>query len=128
MRAVAVFFACVLFCMVHKAALADDKTCNPTDFMVTQTITGLTIGGKQEFEVNLINNLYCAQSNVKVSCDGLHTTEPIDPHIIRPLSDGTNNCLVNNGAPISHATLVAFKYAWDVPPSFSIISSDINCS
>lgn len=97
--------------------------CSLEDIHVTQTITGLTVKGKQELNVTIANECSCAQSNLKLDCRGFQSRKPVDPSILKVSG---NVCLVNGGKPILEGA-VEFSYAWDTPFSFDPISSLISC-
>ncbi|RDX88259.1 hypothetical protein CR513_30171, partial [Mucuna pruriens] len=97
--------------------------CSLNNINIGTTRSGREIQGKPEWNVTVINNCNCEQSQIKLSCKGFQSAESIDPSI---LSIDGDSCLLINGNPLKGSDAVNFSYAWDPPflllPASSVIS------
>ncbi|GMH29992.1 hypothetical protein Nepgr_031835 [Nepenthes gracilis] len=84
--------------------------CSKDDLKITQSATGTVIAGKPEYKVDVLNACPCTQSSITLDCHGFQTVEDIDPAILAKNGD---DCLFNNGSPISPFQKIFFYYAWD---------------
>ncbi|CAN6583058.1 unnamed protein product [Malus baccata var. baccata] len=78
-----------------------------------------------KWHVTITNDCLCSQQDVKLSCDGFQSAEPIDPSI---LSKSGGECLVNNGQPIYGNKNFNFDYASTTKFPFKPLSSQVACS
>lgn len=80
-----VHFFCLLECIVDETLTltlpAASGKCRLNDFVIGTVRSGNTRAGATEWNVEIVNNCNCAQSNVLVSCQGFQTVEPINPTI-----------------------------------------------
>ncbi|KAI4351415.1 hypothetical protein L6164_005784 [Bauhinia variegata] len=86
--------------------------CSLSKINIGTERSGREIEGKPEWNVSVINNCVCAQSQIKLSCQGFQTTETVDPSILSMEGD---NCILINGNPLQASASVHFSYAWDPP-------------
>ncbi|KAM3306228.1 TPD1 protein 1B-like [Capsicum chacoense] len=98
--------------------------CGLNNITIGTIRSGRETKGKAEWNVVVVNNCDCPMQKMVLSCNGFHTTEPVDPTIFKPTGD--NKCSINNGGSIPGKNTVKFSYAWD-PPFFlrptSVIAS-----
>lgn len=78
------------------------------------------VQGKPVWQVSVINNCNCDQSQILLSCKGFQTAEPIDRSVLIIQGD---NCLLFNGHALGGHNTDEFAYAWDAPFPFAPISS-----
>lgn len=95
-----------------------------TDLSVSQFQTRVRVLGKPEWSVTITNKCPCIQKNVILNCTGFHSTERINPSLLKVSGDG---CHVNADQPI-YGDAIKFKYAWDIQFPLNPISSQIFCS
>ncbi|KAI4351416.1 hypothetical protein L6164_005785 [Bauhinia variegata] len=97
--------------------------CSFSKIIVGTERSGRNVEGIPEWNVSLINNCTCVQSQIKLACKGFQTLEPVDPSILSVEGD---NCNLINGNPLQPFASVHFSYAWDPPflllPIHSVIS------
>ncbi|QCE05551.1 TPD1 protein homolog 1A-like [Vigna unguiculata] len=86
--------------------------CSLNNINIGTARTGREIGGQPEWNVTVINNCSCQQSEIKLSCKGFQSSESIDPSILSMEGD---NCLLISGNPLKGFDTVNFSYAWDLP-------------
>ncbi|ESW17437.1 hypothetical protein PHAVU_007G239600 [Phaseolus vulgaris] len=96
--------------------------CSLNNINIGTSRSGREIGGQPEWNVSVINNCSCQQSEIKLSCKGFQSSESIDPSILSMEGD---SCLLISGNPMKGFDTVNFSYAWDPPflmfPSSSVI-------
>ncbi|XP_020229279.1 TPD1 protein homolog 1A [Cajanus cajan] len=96
--------------------------CSLNNINIGTTRSGREIQGKPEWNVTVINNCSCVQSQIKLACKGFQSAETIDPSIFSVEGD---TCLLNKGNPVKGFDAVSFSYAWDPPflllPTSSVI-------
>ncbi|CAJ1967852.1 unnamed protein product [Sphenostylis stenocarpa] len=96
--------------------------CSLNNINIGTTRSGREVQGQPEWNVTVINNCFCQQSQIKLSCKGFQSSESIDPAILSMEGDG---CLLISGNPMKGFDSVNFSYAWDPPflmfPSSSVI-------
>ncbi|XP_047970181.1 TPD1 protein homolog 1-like [Salvia hispanica] len=88
--------------------------CGVNELVIGTVRSGRQIGGKPEWNVQVVNNCNCSQSNIVLTCSGFQTVKPVDPSIFQRNGD---HCSVNGGRPLLPRADVKFSYAWD-PPFF----------
>ncbi|KAK7279069.1 hypothetical protein RJT34_24113 [Clitoria ternatea] len=98
--------------------------CSLNNINIGTTRSGREIQGKPEWNVSVINNCSCDQSQIKLSCQGFQSAETIDPAILSMEGD---SCLLINGNSLKGFATVNFSYAWDPPflllPTSSVITT-----
>ncbi|KAE9617540.1 hypothetical protein Lal_00035176 [Lupinus albus] len=98
--------------------------CTINNIQIGTQRSGREIKRKPEWNVSVINNCACPQSQIKLLCKGFQTEEPVDPNI---LSKDGDNCLLINGNTLQAFNTVKFSYAWDPPflfwPKYSLVGS-----
>ncbi|XVE66402.1 hypothetical protein DITRI_Ditri08aG0077500 [Diplodiscus trichospermus] len=99
--------------------------CSLEQVSIIQTQTGKIVENQPEWKVVISNGCVCSLSELKISCRGFQTVEPIDPSI---LSKSGDECLINNGEPVAPLSDFTFNYAWDESFAFIALSSQPNCS
>ncbi|KAK1281610.1 hypothetical protein QJS10_CPB22g00525 [Acorus calamus] len=116
----------LLLLLSQKGWSARTGRCGPADIVVKQTKTGKIVEGQAEYAVTVSNRCgWCAQSMVLVKCFGLNTVKVVDPRVLRPVD--SENCVVNDGRPITRGSPVVFKYAWMTPSDFKVVKSMLRC-
>ena len=121
------FFISILFSLYACACcinFAGSSYCNLNNINIATTKSGRTILGKPEWNVVVTNNCNCTQSQIKLLCQGFHTTEIVSPSILALQWD---SCLLINGNPLKGFASVSFSYAWDVPYSLRPLTSHTTC-
>ncbi|QCD92883.1 hypothetical protein DEO72_LG5g952 [Vigna unguiculata] len=98
--------------------------CNLNNINIVATRSGRTILGKPEWNVVVTNNCNCAQSQIKLQCQGFQTTEIVSQSILSIQGD---TCLLINGNPLKGSASVSFSYAWDPPYFFRPLTSHTIC-
>ncbi|CAK9198449.1 unnamed protein product [Sphagnum troendelagicum] len=85
------------------------RTCTKLDISLVQGQEG-TMGGIPTLGVEITNVCTggCPISDVHVACGDFASTMLVNPAMFRRLS--LNDCLVNNGNPISDADMIRFEY------------------
>ncbi|XP_061343769.1 protein TAPETUM DETERMINANT 1 [Gastrolobium bilobum] len=100
--------------------------CSLNNINIGTTRSGRQIQGMPEWNVTVINNCSCEQSQIRLACKGFQTTEGVNPSILSMKGD---SCLLINGNPLQAFATVSFSYAWDPPflllPTNSVLG---NCS
>ncbi|CAI9100454.1 OLC1v1037564C1 [Oldenlandia corymbosa var. corymbosa] len=100
--------------------------CDIRNIKIAQVATGSKAGGKPEWKVTITNDCKCTQTQIKLSCSGFQSAEPVDPSI---LSKNGDVCLLVNGGPIfGFQTTVTFNYAADSQCPFKPVDSIVSCS
>ncbi|XVF01743.1 hypothetical protein REPUB_Repub04eG0115000 [Reevesia pubescens] len=99
--------------------------CSIADVSINQSQTGKTVQQKPEWQVTILNDCVCTQSELKLSCDGFQTVETIDSSV---LAKSGGECLINDGQPVAPSSETIFTYAWDTSFPFKPLSSQPNCS
>ncbi|CAK7329553.1 unnamed protein product [Dovyalis caffra] len=102
------FVATLLLCLATEGLCA----CSLNNINIGTVRSGRQISGKPEWNVTVVNNCQCAQSQIKLSCMGFQTVENIDPSILVKQGDA---CLLINGNSLEKSASVKFSYAWDPP-------------
>ncbi|KAI3893370.1 hypothetical protein MKX03_017084 [Papaver bracteatum] len=100
--------------------------CELSNIVISQRLTGFQIHGQAEYEVSIVNDCPCTQSDVVIHCPGFTTTLAVNPSIWQP-TDG-DLCSFINGEPVFHGETIKFKYASDPPCALTPASSRISCS
>jgi len=103
---------------------AGSSYCNLNNINIAATRSGRTILGKSEWNVVVTNNCNCAQSQIKLQCQGFQTTEIVSQSILSIQGD---TCLLINGNPLKGSASVSFSYAWDPPYFFRPLTSHTTC-
>ncbi|KAG4982922.1 hypothetical protein AAZX31_10G108500 [Glycine max] len=98
--------------------------CSINNINIGTTRSGRVIQGQPEWNVVVINNCTCTQSQIRLSCKGFKTSESVSPSI---LSIEGDSCLLINGNPLNSFATVRFSYAWDPPFLLLPTSSSISC-
>ncbi|KAH9543182.1 hypothetical protein CY35_13G049800 [Sphagnum magellanicum] len=85
------------------------RTCTKLDISLHQGQEG-TVGGIPTFGVEITNVCTggCPISDVHVACGDFASAMLVNPAVFRRLS--LNDCLVNNGNPISNGDMIRFEY------------------
>ncbi|XP_014512919.1 uncharacterized protein LOC106771452 [Vigna radiata var. radiata] len=112
------FFTLIIF---HFLIIKGSCECSLNNINIGTARSGRVIGGQPEWNVTVINNCSCQQSQIKLSCKGFQSSESIDPSI---LSKEGDNCILISGNPMKGFDTVNFSYAWD-PPFFLFPSSSV---
>ncbi|XP_027367494.1 uncharacterized protein LOC113873539 [Abrus precatorius] len=86
--------------------------CSLNNINIGTRRSGREIQGKPEWNVTVINNCSCAQSQIKLACKGFQSAESIDPSVLSMTGD---SCILINGNPLNGFATVNFSYAWDPP-------------
>ncbi|GKV03231.1 hypothetical protein SLE2022_034900 [Rubroshorea leprosula] len=86
--------------------------CSLNDINVGTVRSGREVEGKPQWDVTVVNNCKCPQSQIKFACKGFKTVEPINPLILAKQGD---ECLLINGKTLPGFATVKFSYAWDPP-------------
>ncbi|MED6111511.1 hypothetical protein PIB30_052952 [Stylosanthes scabra] len=102
------FLPLVLLILIVKGSC----DCSLNNINIGTTRSGKEIQGKPEWNVSVINNCSCAQSQIQLACQGFQSAESVDPSILSVKSD---TCLLINGKPLQGFDSVVFSYAWDPP-------------
>lgn len=102
-----------------------DVAAQGKELTITQSETGVIVGGKPERKVTILNDDNCTHKDIVLSCPGFQTVKKVDPSILLPQG---GKCLVNGGNPIYAHTSLSFTYAWTTPTSFAPNESTIACS
>ncbi|KAI3921624.1 hypothetical protein MKW92_035114 [Papaver armeniacum] len=101
--------------------------CDLSNIVIKQRLTGFQIHGQTEYEVSIINDCICPQSDVVINCPGFTTsTLNVNPSILEPTSGDL--CSLNSGEPVRRGDIIKFKYATDPRCAFTPSSSRISCS
>lgn len=99
--------------------------CTKSDISIIQQKVN-AYQGVNEYEVEIQNNcLSCGLSNLILRCDGFQTVESVPIVILQQL--GIGECLINGGDFIVRGIPVRFRYAWQIPFTFTAKKVDINC-
>ncbi|VAH72139.1 unnamed protein product [Triticum turgidum subsp. durum] len=106
---------------------AEFGECTLSDLHVTQTATGKNDGGNPEYAVEVENKCICTQTDVKLLAPGFKSSEPVDPNVFRPDTDGKLGTL-NNGSPVYYGDKINFNYASATKFSLVPFSSSVACS
>ncbi|CAJ1967848.1 unnamed protein product [Sphenostylis stenocarpa] len=72
--------------------------CNLNNINIGTTKSGRDLKGITEWNVVVTNNCSCAQSQIRLKCQGFQTVESVDPSILKIESGGI--CLLINGNPL----------------------------
>ncbi|XP_042001307.1 TPD1 protein homolog 1-like [Salvia splendens] len=115
--AIAVFY---ILCFISTAF----GKCGPNDIVVGTVRSGRVNRGLPEWDVQVVNNCNCSQSDIIVTCRGFQTVKPVDRSIFQTKGD---YCLINRGRPIRPRADVRFTYAWDRPTFFFPYSTKSRC-
>nr|KYP76468.1 hypothetical protein KK1_020712 [Cajanus cajan] len=94
------------------------------NIIIKQSRTGNWAHGMPEWKVRITNKCVCAQSQVKLKCDGFRTYKYVDQSILQISGDV---CLLKKGQSIYPFQTVEFLYAWDPQFPFQLISSQEIC-
>ncbi|KAL5719017.1 hypothetical protein ACHQM5_011855 [Ranunculus cassubicifolius] len=119
------FCTLVLLSLIGTGLCDDECTNTFKDIKVSQSLTGIEVQGKTEYQVSISSDCGCSQTDVKFSCPGFQSVEPVDPTVFSVNGD---ECFVNVVYGRGDAYAVVFKYAWDTSFDFVPISSNIACS
>ncbi|KAJ4835930.1 hypothetical protein Tsubulata_039734 [Turnera subulata] len=101
--------AILLFCLLFTKAFG---ACTLDNINIGTVRSGREIRGQPEWNVTVINNCPCPQSQIKLSCVGFQSATNVDPSIFLKQDD---LCLLINGNPLQPFASVSFSYAWDPP-------------
>ncbi|KAJ6409881.1 hypothetical protein OIU84_009380 [Salix udensis] len=99
----------LLFLCLVTRGLCD---CSLDKINIGTVRSGREISGQAEWNVTVVNNCQCPQSQIQLSCTGFQTVENIDPSILSKQGD---TCLLINGSSLLASASVDFSYAWDPP-------------
>ncbi|XP_057423199.1 protein TAPETUM DETERMINANT 1-like [Lotus japonicus] len=88
------------------------EVCNLNNITIGTIRTGRVIQGKSEWKVIVVNNCSCAQSHIRLSCQGFQSVENVSPSIFSKSGD---SCLLINGNLLKAKGTITFTYAWDPP-------------
>ncbi|KAI4346319.1 hypothetical protein L6164_007228 [Bauhinia variegata] len=115
------FIATLCFGLIVIQGLCEE--CSLSKINIGTERSGREIQGKPEWNVTVINNCSCAQSQIQLSCKGFQTAEAIDPSVLSMEGD---TCTLIDGNPLQPLASVHFSYAWDPPflllPVHSVIA------
>ncbi|RZC64749.1 hypothetical protein C5167_008433 [Papaver somniferum] len=100
--------------------------CELSNIVISQRLTGFQIHGQTEYEVSIVNDCQCTQSDVVIHCPGFTSTFYENPSIWQPI-DG-DLCSFNSGKPVFFGETIKFMYASDPPCALTPASSRISCS
>ncbi|XP_045829010.1 protein TAPETUM DETERMINANT 1-like [Trifolium pratense] len=118
---------------LHETSSISDKTvnvvgdkCSKLSIEISQNMTGL-IGGIPEHSVVIANTCVsdCVISNIHVACGKFSSAILINPTTFKRLE--YNDCLVNNGQPLSGGAVISFKYANTFPYELSVSNAMVVC-
>ncbi|KAF3326750.1 TPD1 protein [Carex littledalei] len=86
-------------------------TCSKDDVMVYQGATAPLPNGIPTYTVQILNTCMsgCVVSNIHLSCGWFSSARLINPSVFRRLR--YDDCLVNNGGPLSPGQSLSFQYA-----------------
>ncbi|KDP44493.1 hypothetical protein JCGZ_16326 [Jatropha curcas] len=99
---------------------------NNSNFVITQSATGVKVGNKPEWKVTVKNNCVCTRTSIAIGCNGFQTTEKLNPSIIA-LEGG--KCVVKVNSGVLHGfESFSFTYAWDSQFNFNSVESLVQCS
>ncbi|KAK1382893.1 hypothetical protein POM88_020628 [Heracleum sosnowskyi] len=93
----------LLFSFVSKG-LCD---CDKNNIIVGTVNSGTTVGGKDVWNVEVINNCTRFQRSIILQCTGFQTALPIDPRLLKKEDD---HCLLNQGQPLPPFNSIKFNY------------------
>ncbi|KAG6761634.1 hypothetical protein POTOM_034862 [Populus tomentosa] len=102
------FAATLVLCLLARGSC----DCSLNNINIGTVRSGKEISGQAEWNVTVVNNCQCAQSQIQLSCTGFQTVENIDPSILSRQGDA---CLLINGSSLEASASVNFSYAWDPP-------------
>ncbi|XP_027343161.1 protein TAPETUM DETERMINANT 1-like [Abrus precatorius] len=90
--------------------MLEDK-CRKSDIEINQSPTVPLPSGIPTYKVEIANTCVsgCNISNIHLSCGGFSSARLINPTIFKRLS--YNDCLVNDGKPLSSGAIISFDYA-----------------
>ncbi|BFI43361.1 hypothetical protein MPTK2_8g17740 [Marchantia polymorpha subsp. ruderalis] len=101
-------------------------SCAPQDLSLTQGPVSST-SGIPTFNVQIVNLCgACAMADIHVACGNWASATPVDPFVFTRL--GYNDCLVNNGQPLSSQGSVSFQYSNSAMYPMSIATATNECS
>ncbi|CAM6122985.1 unnamed protein product [Calypogeia fissa] len=100
-------------------------SCASQDLSLTQGSV-VSTSGIPTFDVQIVNLCgVCAMAEIHVACGNWASATPVDPFVFTRL--GYNDCLVNNGAPLSSQGSVSFQYSNSAMYPMSITSASTEC-
>ncbi|XP_077228636.1 TPD1 protein homolog 1-like [Tasmannia lanceolata] len=87
------------------------ETCSKSDIMVYQGPTKPLPNGIPTYTVEILNTCAngCAISGIHLRCGWFSSARMINPTIFKRLH--YDDCLVNNGVPLSSGESISFQYA-----------------
>ncbi|KAI8566933.1 hypothetical protein RHMOL_Rhmol02G0080900 [Rhododendron molle] len=89
------------------------------------TRNGKVVEGLPEWDVSIINNCKCPQSNVELKCTAFSTILPVDPAIFK--IQGDYFFWVKSGKPILQGHPIKFNIVFRNPSDLKPVSSKIIC-
>ncbi|KAK1379631.1 hypothetical protein POM88_026375 [Heracleum sosnowskyi] len=110
------FFSLVLSTM----RACDDDKANP---IITQELSGKKIQNQSQWKVTLKAPCNCCQTNVKISCRGFKTVEPLDLNVF-----AQNGDVCSPNGSLCPGSSTTFTYAWNTPYNFTTLSFQVACS
>ncbi|XP_078165239.1 TPD1 protein homolog 1-like [Carex rostrata] len=86
-------------------------TCSKDDVVVYQGATAPLPTGIPTYTVQILNMCMsgCVMSNIHLSCGWFSSARLVNPSVFRRLR--YDDCLVNNGGPLSPGQSISFQYA-----------------
>lgn len=110
----------------ERKMLFDARGCASQDLTIIQGPVSSTTG-IPTFSVQIINlSGDCALGSIHVACGNWASATPVDPSVFTRLS--YNDCLVNNGRPLSSQGSISFQYSNSAMYPMSITSASTECS
>ncbi|KAL3690289.1 hypothetical protein R1sor_016598 [Riccia sorocarpa] len=101
-------------------------SCAPQDLSLTQGPVS-SASGIPTFNVQIVNLCgACAMKDIHVACGNWASATPVDPFVFTRL--GYNDCLVNNGRPLSSQGSVSFQYSNSAMYPMHIATATNQCS
>ncbi|XP_037492571.1 uncharacterized protein LOC119369823 [Jatropha curcas] len=99
---------------------------NKSNFVISQSATGVKVVNKSEWKVTVKNNCVCTRTSIAIRCNGFQTTEKLNASIVA-LEGGT--CVVKVNSGVLHGfESFSFNYAWDSQFNFNSVESLVQCS
>lgn len=104
-----------------------DDECSEKDIYIFQSQTTPLPNGIPTYTVMVQNVCIseCGISDIHLSCGWYSSARLINPNIFKRL--GYNDCLVNNGNPITPGQTISFQYANTYSYPMTLASYTCNC-
>ncbi|CAN1177119.1 TPD1 protein homolog 1, partial [Linum perenne] len=100
--------------------------CNSSDISISNEPLGKSGSGIPAYGVTIINTSQCRIGKIHVTCGWFASAKVILPKKFRRLA--YNDCLVNDGKPMSPGQLINFKYFNTYSYPISVSSFVCSCS